>query len=156
MKITVIALSHKIEPWAQQAVDQFQKRFPGDWKLTIKELKPEDRSGGKPVEQVLAKEAERIRAAIPSGSLVVALDERGERLTSKALAEHLLKWHDASESLCLLIGSADGLNAELKKQCKTTWRISDLTLPHAMVRALLVEALYRAWSIQAGHPYHRE
>lgn len=156
MKITIIALSHKIEPWAQQAVDQFQKRFPGDWKLSIKELKPEDRSGGKPVEHLLAKEAERIRAAIPAGSLVVALDERGERLTSKALSEQLLKWHNASENLCLLIGSADGLDAELKKQCKTTWRISDLTLPHAMVRALLVEALYRAWSIQAGHPYHRE
>lgn len=156
MKITIIALSHKIEPWAQQAVDQFQKRFPGDWKLSIKELKPEDRSGGKPVEHLLAKEAGRIRAAIPAGSLVVALDERGERLTSKALSEQLLKWHNASENLCLLIGSADGLDAELKKQCKTTWRISDLTLPHAMVRALLVEALYRAWSIQAGHPYHRE
>ena len=103
MKITVIALSHKIEPWAQQAVDQFQKRFPGDWKLSIKELKPEDRSGGKPVEHLLAKEAERIRAAIPAGSLVVALDERGERLTSKALSDQLLKWHNASENLCLLI-----------------------------------------------------
>ena len=156
MKITIIALSHKIEPWAQQAVDQFQKRFPGDWKLSIKELKPEDRSGGKPVEHLLAKEAERIRAAIAAGCLVVALDERGERLTSKALADQLLTWHNASENLCLLIGSADGLHTDLKKQCKTTWRISDLPLPHAMVRALLVEALYRAWSIQAGHPYHRE
>ncbi|HEY1059376.1 MAG TPA: 23S rRNA (pseudouridine(1915)-N(3))-methyltransferase RlmH [Limnobacter sp.] len=156
MKITVIALSHKIEPWAQQAVDQFQKRFPADWKLTIKELKPEDRAAGKPVDQILAKEAERIRAAIPNGSKVVALDERGERLTSKALADQLLKWHNASEQLTLLIGSADGLDSQLKAQCHALWRISDLTLPHAMVRALLVEALYRAWSIQAGHPYHRE
>lgn len=156
MKVTLIALSHKIEPWAQQAVDQFQKRFPNDWKLTIKELKPEDRTSGKPVELILAKEAERIRAAIPNGSLVVALDERGERLTSKALATQLLNWHNASESLCLLIGSADGLDAQLKQQCKAMWRISDLTLPHAMVRAMLVEALYRAWSILAGHPYHRE
>ncbi|MCQ8895128.1 23S rRNA (pseudouridine(1915)-N(3))-methyltransferase RlmH [Limnobacter humi] len=156
MKITIIALSHKIEPWAQQAVEQFQKRFPADWKLTIKELKPEDRSAGKAVDQILAKEADRIRAAIPTGSKVVALDERGERLTSKALSDQLLKWHNASEQLTLLIGSADGLDSQLKAQCHALWRISDLTLPHAMVRALLVEALYRAWSIQAGHPYHRE
>jgi 23S rRNA (pseudouridine1915-N3)-methyltransferase len=156
LKTTVIALSHKIEPWAQQAVEQFQKRFPNDWKLSIKELKPEDRSSGKPVDQILAKEAERIRAAVPQGSLVVALDERGERLTSKALSAQLMKWHDASEHLCLLIGSADGLDEQLKKQCHAMWRLSDLTLPHAMVRVMLVEALYRAWSIAAGHPYHRE
>lgn len=156
MKITVLALSHKIEPWAQQAVDQFIKRFPADWKVTIKEMKPEDRSGGKPTEQVLAKEAERLRAAVPKGALMVALDERGLRLTSKALADQLLAWHDASENLCLLIGSADGLDANLKSQCHALWRISDLTLPHAMVRALLVETLYRSWSILAGHPYHRE
>ncbi len=156
MKIHVIALSHKIEPWAQQAVDQFQKRFPNDWKLTIKELKPEDRSAGKPVDQILAKEAERILAAIPNGARVIALDERGERHTSKALAEQLQKWHNSSETLCLLIGSADGLDDNLKQQCQGMWRLSDLTLPHALVRVLLVEALYRAFSITIGHPYHRE
>ncbi|HEX4843930.1 MAG TPA: 23S rRNA (pseudouridine(1915)-N(3))-methyltransferase RlmH [Limnobacter sp.] len=156
MKLHIIALSHKIEPWAQQAVEQFQKRFPADWKLSIKELKPEDRSSGKPIEQVLAKEAERIRAAMPTGARVLALDERGERLNSKALADRLLKWHDASETLCLVIGSADGLDPQFKTQCQGMWRLSDLTLPHALARVLAVEALYRAWSIVAGHPYHRE
>lgn len=156
MKIQLIALSHKIEPWAQLAVEQFQKRFPNDWKLSIKELKPEDRTVGKPIEQILAKEAERIRAAIPIGSRVLALDERGERHTSKTLAEQLQKWHNSSESLCLLIGSADGLDETLKQQCQGMWRLSDLTLPHALARVLLVEALYRAFSITIGHPYHRE
>lgn len=156
MKLHIVALSHKIEPWAQQAIDQFQKRFPADWKLSIKELKPEDRSGGKPVDQILAKEAERVRLAIPQGARVVALDERGERHTSKALADQLQKWHDNSETLCLLIGSADGLDEDLKKQCQGMWRLSDLTLPHALARVLVVEALYRAYSITIGHPYHRE
>lgn len=156
MKITIVALSHRIEPWAQEATQQFLKRFPPDWKLDIKELKPEDRSSGKPVETILALEAERIRVAIPKGALVVALDERGKSMRSTQLAEQLLKWHDGGESLCLVIGSADGLDAKFKAECQTMWKLSDLTLPHALVRVLAAEALYRAWSIIAGHPYHRE
>lgn len=156
MKIHLIVLSHKIEPWAQAGVDQFIKRFPPEWKLTIKELKPEDRASGKPVEHILAKEAERIRQAIPAGSLVVALDERGVDHTSKSLAADLLKWHEAGEQLCLLIGSADGLDAQLKRECRAMWRLSSLTLPHALARVLVTEALYRALSILSNHPYHRE
>jgi 23S rRNA (pseudouridine1915-N3)-methyltransferase len=156
LKIQIIALSHKIEPWAQHAVEQFQKRFPSDWKLIIKELKPEDRSNGKSLNQLLAKEAERLRMAIPNGARVIALDERGKSYTSKALSEQLQKWHQNSETLCLLIGSADGLDDALKKQCQGVWKLSDLTLPHALARVILVEALYRAFSITIGHPYHRE
>lgn len=156
MKLHLVALSHKIEPWAQQAVDQFQKRFPPDWALTIKVLKPEDRASGKPTEQILAKEAERLRQAIPIGCRTIALDERGDHLGSKALADKLQAWHDQGESLCLVIGSADGLHSEFKASCQGLWRLSDLTLPHALARVLAVEALYRAWSICAGHPYHRE
>lgn len=156
MRLTLIALSHKIEPWAQEATQQFVKRFPPDWKLDIKELKPEDRSTGKPTEVLLALEADRLRAAIPKGSVVVALDERGKNLRSTQLADQLLKWHDQGEQLTLLIGSADGLSAALKSECHAMWKLSDLTLPHALARVLAAEALYRAWSIVAGHPYHRE
>ena len=154
--MTVIALSHRIEAWAQQAVDQFSKRLPPDWKLEIKELKPEDRNKGKPVEQLLASEAKRIWQAVPKGSQVVALDEKGKTMTSEELAGTLQAWHDQSQSLCLIIGSADGLSSELKSQCRASWRLSSLTLPHSLARVLTVEALYRAWSIVAGHPYHRE
>jgi 23S rRNA (pseudouridine1915-N3)-methyltransferase len=156
LKLHIVALSHKIEPWAQEATQQFLKRFPSEWKLDIKELKPEDRSSGKPVETILSIEAERIRAAIPKGSLVVALDERGKNLRSTQLAEQLLKWHDSGENLCLVIGSADGLDPKFKTECQAMWKLSDLTLPHALVRVLAAEALYRAWSIIVGHPYHRE
>lgn len=156
MKITIIALSHKIEPWAQQAVQQFSKRFPPDWKLEIKELKPEDRSGNKPIDTLLQAEAERIQQAIPKGARVIALDERGKGLTSKEMSTQLVKWHDHGEMLCLVIGSADGLSQVFKDNCHGLWRLSDLTLPHALARVLACEALYRAWSIIAGHPYHRE
>lgn len=156
MKITLISLSHKIEPWAQQAVDQFTKRFPPDWKVEVKELKPEDRSKGKPVEKILETESERILKAVPKGAKLIAFDERGRSLTSMKLADTLQHWHEASEHLCLIIGSADGLAESFKSQCDGLWRLSDLTLPHALARVLALEALYRAWSITAGHPYHRE
>jgi 23S rRNA (pseudouridine1915-N3)-methyltransferase len=156
VKITLIALSHKIEPWAQQAVDQFVKRFPPDWKLEIKELKPEDRSKGRPVEKILENEADRLIKAIPKGAKRVAFDERGKTFSSAKLADTLEQWHQQGEHLCLVIGSADGLCPSFKAQCDEIWRLSDLTLPHALARVLACEALYRAWSITAGHPYHRE
>lgn len=156
MKLHLLALSHKIEPWAQEAVDQFVKRFPPDWKLEVKVLKPEPRTADKPIEQILLKEANRLRAAIPAGSVVVCWDERGRAINSKQLAQELLNWHDTGESLCLLIGSADGLDPGLKLECRAMWSLSALTLPHALARVMACEALYRAWSIVAGHPYHRE
>ncbi|NJM32357.1 MAG: 23S rRNA (pseudouridine(1915)-N(3))-methyltransferase RlmH [Limnobacter sp.] len=156
MKITLIALSHKLEPWASQGAAQFIKRLPPDWKLDIKELKPEDRASGKPTPVLLASEAGRIRAAIPKGAQLVGLDERGTSLTSHQLASTLGKWHDLGMHLCLLIGSADGLDPTLKQECQALWKLSDLTLPHALARVLATEALYRAWSILAGHPYHRD
>lgn len=156
MKITLIALSHKIEPWAQQAVEQFSKRFPPDWPFEIKELKPEDRSKGRPIDKVLQIEAEKLGKAVPKNARIIALDERGQALTSVKMAEQLSTWHNQGEHLCLVIGSADGLSESFKQQCNGMWRLSDLTLPHALARVVATEALYRAWSIIAGHPYHRE
>lgn len=156
LKLTIVALSHRIESWAQEAVDQFVKRLPPDWKLEIRELKPEDRSKGKPVDVLLETEAERILQAIPKNARLIALDERGKNLTSTQMANQLQQWHDQSEQLCLVIGSADGLSASFKARCDGMWRLSDLTLPHSLARVIAAEALYRAWSITAGHPYHRE
>lgn len=156
MKLTIVALSHRIESWAQEGVDQFVKRLPPDWKLEIKELKPEDRSKGKPVDVLLESEAERILQAVPKNARLIALDERGKSLTSTQMANLLQQWHDQSEQLCLVIGSADGLSSGFKARCDGMWRLSDLTLPHSLARVNAAEALYRAWSITAGHPYHRE
>jgi 23S rRNA (pseudouridine1915-N3)-methyltransferase len=93
---------------------------------------------------------------VPAHHTLVALDERGQTLSSMAMAKQLSEWHDHSQSLCLIIGSADGLDPELLASCHARWRLSDLTLPHALAQVLAIEALYRAWSILAGHPYHRE
>lgn len=137
-------------------MDQFVTRLPSDWKLEIRELKPEDRSKGKPIEVLLEVEAERILQAAPKNCKLIALDERGKNLTSVQMAGILQQWHDQSEQLCLIIGSADGLSPALKARCDGMWRLSDLTLPHSLARVVAAESLYRAWSITAGHPYHRE
>lgn len=146
MKLWVIAVSHKLPAWAQTATDDYVKRMPADCAVVIKELKPDSSP---------AKEAVRIRESIPKGALVVALDERGKDLSTEALATQLEGWRHLGQDICLLIGGADGLDPELKKEARTMIRLSSLTLPHALARVLLVEQLYRAWTILQNHPYHR-
>ena len=103
-----------------------------------------------------AKEAVKIAAAIPKGTRVIALDERGKDQTTQNLATHLTAWRQEGVDITFLIGGADGLDPSLKSNAQTMWRLSSLTLPHAMARVILVEQLYRAWTILQGHPYHRE
>ena len=113
----------------------------------IKEIKPD---------LTPAKEAVKIAAAIPKGARVIALDERGKDQTTQQLATQLANWRQEGIDIAFLIGGADGLDASLKENAQALWRLSSLTLPHAMARVLLVEQLYRAWTILQGHPYHRE
>jgi 23S rRNA (pseudouridine1915-N3)-methyltransferase len=154
MKITVVAVGQRQPRWADEAVTDFRTRFPSDFAVTIKEVKPDVRSG-QPVERALATEAERLRAAVPAGSLIVALDERGKDWTTKQFAEALRDWRDASEAVAFAIGGPDGLDEGFKREARLLLRLSSMTLPHALARVLLFEQLYRAWSILAGHPYHR-
>lgn len=155
MKLRVVAVGLKPPDWAEVASHDYLKRFPPDWRVELKAVKAEPRDG-RPPAALMAAEAKRLEAAIPRGSRRVALDEHGSRVTTRALADRLAAWqHDARE-VAILIGGPDGLDPALKASCDELLRLSDLTLPHAMVRVLLAEALYRAWSLQAGHPYHRE
>ncbi len=155
MKWSVVAVGQRVPDWAQQAWDDYAKRFPPDWRLELKTIKTEPR-GSKSVASLLSAERERIEAAIARGSRVVVLDERGVSLRTQALAERLRAWQLASEPVALVIGGPDGLEPTWRDQAHERIRLSDLTLPHAMVRVLLIEQLYRAWSILNGHPYHRE
>src|SRR5262249_32464902 len=118
--------------------------------------KAEPRTSGKPAEALMAAEAQRIEVAIPKGARRVVLDERGARLTTVQLAERLSFWLGDGRDVAFLIGGPDGLDAALTRSADETLRLSELTLPHAFVRVLLAEALYRAWSLHTGHPYHRE
>lgn len=155
MKLVVVAVGQRVPDWAQAGWDDYAKRFPPELRLELKAVKTEPR-GSKTVATLLAAERERIEAAIPRGARVVALDERGTALRTMDLAARLKAWPLEHDAVALLIGGPDGLDPGLRQAAHERIRLSDLTLPHAMVRVLLAEQLYRAWSINAGHPYHRE
>ena len=155
MKLCVVAVGQKVPDWAQTAWDDYAKRFPPELPLVLKTVKTEPR-GSKSLETLYAAERERIEAALPKGARVVVLDERGTNLTTKALAAKITQWQREGDDVALIIGGPDGLDPDFKAKAHEKIRLSDLTLPHAMVRVLLVEQLYRAWSINVGHPYHRE
>lgn len=155
MRLLVVAVGQRVPGWAQAAWDDYAKRFPPESRLELKAVKTEPR-GSRTVPTVLAAERQRIAAAIPKGARVVALDERGTALTTVALADKLKAWQLENDVVALVIGGPDGLDPAFRRAAHERIRVSDLTLPHAMVRVLLAEQLYRAWSINAGHPYHRE
>jgi len=155
VKLLLVAVGQRQPGWAQTAYDDFAKRFPPELRLELKAVKAEPR-GSKTAEQLMAAEAARLEASIPRGARRVVLDEHGTRLTTLELAARMKAWMDDGRDVALLIGGPDGLDAALKATADETWRLSDLTLPHALVRVLLAEALYRAWTVRVNHPYHRE
>lgn len=155
MRLLIVAVGQRVPDWAQTAWDDYAKRFPFELKVELKAVKTEPR-GSKTLETLYAAERSRIEAAIPKGCRIVALDERGSTLTTLALAGKLKDWQLSGDDVALVIGGPDGLDPAFKQAAHERIRLSDLTLPHAFARVLLVEQLYRAWSINAGHPYHRE
>ena len=161
MRLTIVAVGQKVPDWAQTAYDDYAKRFPPELKVELKAVKTEPRAS-KTLESLLTAERLRIEGAISKGPKglqgvrIVALDERGTAVTTVALAERLKAWQLSGDDVAIVIGGPDGLDADFKKTAHERLRLSDLTLPHAMVRVLLIEQLYRAWSITINHPYHRE
>jgi 23S rRNA (pseudouridine1915-N3)-methyltransferase len=155
MRLIIVAVGQRVPDWAQTAWDDYAKRFPYELKVELKTVKTEPRSS-KSLETLYAAERARIEAVIPKGCRIVTLDERGTNLTTVALAQKLQHWQLESDDVALVIGGPDGLDPAFKKAAHERIRLSDLTLPHAMVRVVLIEQLYRAWSINANHPYHRE
>jgi len=155
VKLLVVAVGLRVPDWAQAAWDDYAKRFPPELRVELKAVKTEPR-GSKSLETLYAAERARIEAAIPRGSRIVVLDERGTALTTMALADKLKAWQLESDDVALVIGGPDGLEPAFRQAAHERIRLSDLTLPHAFARVLLIEQLYRAWSINANHPYHRE
>ena len=155
MKLGIVAVGQRMPDWAQTAYDDYAKRFPPELRVDIKTVKTEPR-GSKTLETLLAAERARIEAHIPRGTRIVVLDERGTNLTTKALAERLKGWQLEGNDVALVIGGPDGLEPAFRQAAHERIRLSDLTLPHALARVLLIEQLYRAWSVNANHPYHRE
>ncbi|WP_186141249.1 23S rRNA (pseudouridine(1915)-N(3))-methyltransferase RlmH [Burkholderia gladioli] len=155
MKLHIVAVGHKMPGWVADGFDEYARRMPPELRIELRELKPELRSGGRGAESMMAAERVRIEAALPKGARLVALDERGRDWTSMQLAQALPGWQQDGRDVAFVIGGADGLDPELKARADLLLRISSLTLPHGMVRVLLAEQLYRAWSITQNHPYHR-
>ena len=155
MRLYIVAVGQRVPDWAQIAWDDYAKRFPHELKVELKAVKTEPR-GSKTLETLYAAERTRIEAAIPKGARIVALDERGTNLTTNALAQRLTDWQMGGGDVALIIGGPDGIEPAFRQAAHERIRLSDMTLPHAFARVLLIEQLYRAWSINANHPYHRE
>jgi 23S rRNA (pseudouridine1915-N3)-methyltransferase len=155
VKLLLVAVGQRQPAWAEAAYADFAKRFPPDMPLELKAVKAEPR-GSRTPEQLMAAEATRLQVALPKGARRVVLDERGDRLSTKQLSERMTLWQGDGRDVAFIVGGPDGLDAALKAGAHETLRLSDLTLPHAFVRVLLAEALYRAWTVTIHHPYHRE
>ncbi|MBY0573315.1 MAG: 23S rRNA (pseudouridine(1915)-N(3))-methyltransferase RlmH [Undibacterium sp.] len=155
MQLIIAAVGHKMPAWIETGMQEYLKRMPAECRILLKEIKPVERSGSKTAETVMALERAKIEAVIPKNARIIALDEHGKDLSSVALSKHLLEWQQDGRDVIFVIGGADGLDAQFKAQADALIRISSLTLPHGMVRVLLAEQLYRAWSITQNHPYHR-
>ncbi|MEQ1719601.1 MAG: 23S rRNA (pseudouridine(1915)-N(3))-methyltransferase RlmH [Nitrosomonas sp.] len=155
MKVFIIAVGNKMPNWIQQGFNEYIKRLPHEISLQLIEIKPEKRSSGKTVEQLLYSESERILAALPSACRMIVLDEHGHQWTTLEFSQVIKQWLLDSNAIAFVIGGADGLHPNLKRIAHKTFALSHLTLPHAMVRVVLAEQLYRAVSVLQGHPYHR-
>ena len=155
MKLSVLAVGHRQPAWVSDGCAEYLKRMPRELPASVTEIKPEPR-GSKTREQLLAAEKARIRDVLPASGRLIVLDEKGDDLTTLQLARRLETWMQDGRDCVLLIGGADGIDEELKRQASDKLRLSSLTLPHGMARLLLCEQLYRAVSVLKNHPYHRE
>lgn len=156
MQITIIALGNKMPNWVEQSVQEYAKRFNKEMTINLRELSATPRHNTTSTEKIKKSEAGKIIKHIPDNAYTISLDEHGKEITTKELSRKLSLWMREGLSPCIIIGGADGLDKTIINASKEVISLSKLTLPHAMVRVLLLEQLYRAWSILNNHPYHRE
>lgn len=155
MKLRLVALGSRMPAWVDQGFADYARRLPRETPLELVELKPAARSRGASVAQALAAEAGRIEAAC-AGYRMVVCDERGQAWSTRRLATELTAWRDGGDSVAFVIGSADGLDERIRAAARPLLALSSFTLPHGLVRVLLAEQVYRAVTLAAGHPYHRD
>lgn len=156
MRITLYAVGNKMPSWVTQGFNEYCRRFPRDMSFHLVEISPGKRGKNADIARILEKEGEQMLAAIPKGSRIVTLEVEGKTWTTPQLAQQLEKWQLDGRDVALLVGGPEGLAPACIKASEQKWSLSALTLPHPMVRIFLAETLYRAWSINNNHPYHRE
>jgi 23S rRNA (pseudouridine1915-N3)-methyltransferase len=156
MKLLILAVGHKMPSWITDGFNEYTKRMPREAKIELIEIKPEPRTTGKTVAQIMEAEAQRIQAAMPKDALRIVLDERGKHWTTRQLTDQLTTWLSGGRDVAFIIGGADGLHESVRSSANQLLALSAMVLPHGMVRVLLAEQLYRAHSLLNNHPYHRE
>ena len=155
MNIHLVAVGEKMPSWVQQGYADYAKRLPRECSLRLVEIPPGRRGKNADIARAMRDEGQRMLAAIPKGARVIALEVHGQTWTTEQLAQQLDSWLGAGQDIALLVGGPEGLAAEARAAAQQTWSLSPLTLPHPLVRVLLSEQIYRAWSILQNHPYHR-
>jgi len=155
LKLRILSIGHKMPGWIEEGCKEYLKRMPRELFVEIVEIRPDKRASGRNSDQVQEAEGRRILEAA-GRDILIALDEHGQEVTTLQLADRMQKWLGDGRDVSLVIGGADGLHPGVKARADWLWSLSKLTLPHAMVRVLLAEQLYRAWSVLSNHPYHRE
>ena len=155
MRMHLLAVGARRPGWEQAGFEEYARRLPADCALELVEIAATKRRKGTAASRAVAEEGERMLARIPRRARVVALDERGRPWSTLELSERLQRWREEAADVALLIGGADGLAPACLEAAREVWSLSALTLPHGLVRILVAEQLYRAWSIAGNHPYHR-
>ncbi len=155
MQIHLISVGNRMPGWVKQGYDDYAKRLPKDCELMLKEIAPGQRGKNCDVARIVRDEGERILTAIPTNSHVVALDLSGKAWATPELAQGLQRWQEGGKAVALLVGGPDGLADSVRQKAAEFWSLSPLTFPHPLVRIIVAEQIYRAWSILHNHPYHR-
>lgn len=155
MKIQLIAVGKQMPDWVNKAYTEYAKRLPREYNLQLIEVAAQKRAKNSNIEQLMQREGEEILMHIQANHFVIALDVRGQMFDTPALAQQLYRWQHAGRDISMIIGGPDGLAHSCLARAQLRWSLSHLTLPHPLVRIVVIEQLYRAWSILAGHPYHR-
>lgn len=156
MRINIVAVGNKMPGWVEDGVNTFIKRFPSDMPVTFKEIAPQKRGKNADIERITAQEGDAMLQAVGKGQRIVTLEVTGKPWTTPQLAKQLDAWKMDGRDVALLIGGPEGLAPQCIAASEQRWSLSALTLPHPLVRIIVAESLYRAWSVTQNHPYHRE
>jgi len=155
MNIKLIAIGNRMPAWVNEGYREYARRLPRECRLNLTEIPLGQRVKSKTVERAVAEEGKRMLAELSAGEHVIALDVKGRSWSTEQLAGQFQQWMQEGRGISLLIGGPDGLSGPCLERAQQRWSLSPLTLPHALVRVLLAEQLYRAWTVMVGHPYHR-
>lgn len=155
MQINMIAVGNKMPAWVEQGYQEYAKRLPHEYRLILKEINPGKRGKNSDTARIVRDEGQRMLQAVPAGAHVVTLDIPGKPWSTEQLAKAMQRWQQNSQQVALMIGGPEGLSDQVREQAQESWSLSPLTFPHPLVRVIVAEQIYRAFSILKSHPYHR-